>query len=95
MPTRISVARGLTASAAVVFLLVVVGAATGAPVPSGTAEVKSAVAPAATEARWGRGYYGRSYRWRRYGSGCHMSGGYHRPSLCWWQDVSQKAFIDQ
>jgi hypothetical protein len=83
MPTRISAARAVTASAAVVFLLVVGGAATGAPVLSGTADMKAAVAPVATEARWGRRYYGRSYRGRRYGSGCHMAGGYHRPSLCW------------
>ena len=83
MPARISVTRGVTASAAVVFLLAVAGTAAGAPVLSGTAEVKPAVAPAATEARWGRRYYGRSYRGRRYGSGCHMSGGYQRPSLCW------------
>jgi hypothetical protein len=83
MPTRVSVACGVTASAAVALLLVLAGAATGAPVLSGTAGVKSAVAPAAAEARWRRYYVGRSYRWRRYGSGCHMSGGYHRPSLCW------------
>jgi hypothetical protein len=83
MPTRISAARSVTASAAVVFLLVLAGAATGAPVLSGTAEVKSVVAPAAAEVRWGRRYYGRAYRGRRYGSGCHMSGGYYRPSLCW------------
>jgi hypothetical protein len=83
MSARISVTRGVTASAAAVFLLVIAGAATGAPVLSGTAQLKSAVAPAAAEARWGRRYYGRSYRWRRYGSGCHMSGGYYRPSLCW------------
>ena len=83
MPARISVSRGLTAGAAVVFLLMVAGAAAGAPVLSGTADMKAAVAPVATEARWGRRYYGRSYRGRRYGSGCHMAGGYHRPSLCW------------
>jgi hypothetical protein len=86
MPARISVTRGVTAGAAVVFLLLIAGAAAGAPVLSNTAEVKSAVGSATTEARWygwRRRYYGRSYRGRRYGSGCHMSGGYHRPSLCW------------
>ena len=43
MRARISVTRGVIASAAVVFLFVVAGAAAGAPVLSGTAEVKSAI----------------------------------------------------
>jgi hypothetical protein len=76
-----------TAGAAAALTVLVAGAAVGAPVLSSTEQLKSAVAPAATEARWWgwrwrRGYY-RSYGWRRYGSGCHMSGGYYRPSLCW------------
>jgi hypothetical protein len=79
------IACGIAAGA--IALPLVMGSASGAPVLSGTAEVKSAVAPAATEARrwgWRRRYYiGRGYGWRRYGSGCHMSGGYYRPSLCW------------
>jgi hypothetical protein len=66
--------------------LIVAGSAAGAPLPSSTAQLRSAVAPAVAEARWWgrrRYYTGRRYGWRRYGSGCHMSGGYHRPSLCW------------
>jgi hypothetical protein len=86
MPARISAARCVTAGAAVVFLLSVAGTVVGAPVLSSTVQVKSAVAPAVVEARWygwRHRYYGRSYRGRRYGSGCHMSGGFYRPSLCW------------
>ncbi len=81
------IACGVTAAAIALPLLLVVASASGAPVLSGTAEVKSAVASAMTEARWygwrRRYFVGRGYGWRRYGSGCHMAGGYHRPSLCW------------
>lgn len=85
---RSSLIAGVIAAGSVALpLLLVSEAASGAPVLSGNAQVKSAVAPAAAEARWWgwrsrRGYY-RAYGWRRYGSGCHMSGGYYRPSLCW------------
>jgi hypothetical protein len=87
MQKSICVIRGATAGAVAMLALVVAGSASGAPVLSSTAQVKSAVTPAATEARWwgwrGRRAYYRGYGWRRYGSGCHMSGGYYRPSLCW------------
>ena len=45
-------ASGITAGAIALPLLLVVGSASGAPVLSGTADVKSAVAAAPTEARW-------------------------------------------
>jgi hypothetical protein len=52
MRKSICVVRGAAAGAVAMLVLVAAGSASGAPVLSSTAQVKSATAPAATEARW-------------------------------------------
>jgi hypothetical protein len=88
MRKLICVARCATAATVAALALLVAGPAGSTPVPSSTALVKSAVASVAVDARWygwrGRRYFiGRSYGSRRYGSGCHVPGGYNRPNGCW------------
>jgi len=66
--------------------LLATGPGAAAPVLSGAAAVKSAVATDVTEARWRRYWGWRRYGgWRLYGynSGCHIAGGYYRPNACW------------
>jgi len=67
------------------------GTGAAAPVLSSTAEVKSAAATQAIDARWRRWGWRRSYfigsaygygRWYR-NSGCQIPGGYYRPNACW------------
>jgi hypothetical protein len=73
------------AGLAVAFAALVSGSAAAAPLPSLTAQVKSAVAAPATEVRWRRHSWRRAYA-RGYGrgnSGCHIAGGYNRPNGCW------------
>ena len=70
------------------------GTVAAAPVLSSTAEVKSAAATKAIDARWRRSGWRRGYRsyfigsayygYARYSnSGCHVEGGYYRPNGCW------------
>src|SRR5215470_1666773 len=67
------------------------GTVAAAPVLSSTAEVKSAAATQAIDARWRRWGWRHSYfigsaygygRWYR-NSGCQIPGGYSRPNACW------------
>ena len=72
------------------------GTVAAAPVLSSTAEVKSAAATKAIDARWRRWGWRRGYGYRGYfigssyygyarysNSGCHIAGGYGRPNACW------------
>jgi hypothetical protein len=81
-------ATGVGIAGALTFLAAAPIAA--APALSSTAQVKSAAPNTATEARWRRRAWRRSYfigssygRWRYSNSGCHIAGGYYRPNGCW------------